>query len=97
MKLVGLQTNRAAIGARIRAELRGPDGTRRSVFRTIGTGSSFGGNSLVAHLGLDRVTEVETLTVIWPVSRTRQIFRGISADQTIEITEGNEAYRRLRP
>ena len=68
VKLVGVQTNRAAIGARIQAELTGSDGKRRSVFRTVGTGSSFGGNSLVVHLGLGAETTVETLTIHWPVS-----------------------------
>jgi hypothetical protein len=95
VKLQGVQTNRSAIGARIQAELKRTDGSRRSLFRTIGPGSSFGGNSLVAHLGLDQETQVETLTVSWPVSKTRQVFKDIPADQTIEITEGSKDYRRL--
>jgi hypothetical protein len=95
VKLQGVQTNRSAVGARIQAELKRPDGTRRSLYRTIGPGSSFGGNSLVAHLGLDQEARVETLTVTWPVSKTKQVFRDIPADQTIEITEGGKDYRRL--
>jgi hypothetical protein len=95
VKLVGVQTNRAAIGTRIQAEVQSADGSRRSIFRTVGAGSSFGGNSLVAHLGLDQDTRVESLTITWPVSRTRQVFRKVPADQTIEITEGSPDYRRL--
>ncbi|MFO0890383.1 MAG: CRTAC1 family protein [Isosphaeraceae bacterium] len=94
VKLVGEQTNRAAFGARIRADLKRPDGSRRSIFRVIGAGSSFGGNSLVAHLGLDDSSQVEALTVSWPVSRTRQVFRDVPGDQSIEITEGKADYRR---
>src|SRR5262249_52472986 len=47
LKLVGTKTNRAAIGARIRVDLRTPEGLGRSVYRTVGENSSFGGNSLV--------------------------------------------------
>jgi hypothetical protein len=95
VKLVGVQTNRAAFGARVQADLRRPDGTRRSLFRVVGTGSSFGGNSLVVHLGLDQETEIELLAVSWPVSRLRQEFHRVPADQTIEIVEGSQFYHRL--
>src|SRR5262249_11010635 len=47
VKLVGKTSNRAALGARISAVVRGPDGKPRSIYRTIGNNSSFGGNSLV--------------------------------------------------
>jgi hypothetical protein len=95
VKLVGVQTNRGAVGARIQAEIKRPDGLRRSIFRTIGTGSSFGGNSLVAHLGLDQDDQVENLIVTWPVSKSHQIFHNVTANQTIEIVEGKQEYRRL--
>jgi hypothetical protein len=95
VKLVGVQTNRGAIGTRIQAEIKRSDGSRRSIFRTIGTGSSFGGNCLTAHLGLDQDAQVETLTITWPVSKTHQVFQMIPADQTIEITEGQTQFRRL--
>ena len=52
VKLVGTQTNRAAIGARIRVELANADGTTRSVHRTIGGNSSYGNSSLVETIGL---------------------------------------------
>jgi hypothetical protein len=95
IKLVGRQTNRGAVGARVQAELVASDGSKRSLHRMVSAGGSFGGNSLVVHLGLDREAEVEALTVSWPVSRTRQVFRHVPADQTIEITEGNDTYRKL--
>ena len=56
---------------------------------------SFGGNSLVEFIGLDGATTVERLTVTWPTSKTTQTFRGITADQSLEITEGTEAFRVL--
>ena len=52
VKLVGTRTNRAAIGAGIRVDLVSPDGRTRSIHRTVGNNSSFGGNSLVETIGL---------------------------------------------
>jgi hypothetical protein len=88
LKLVGTKTNRAAIGARLRVEVKGRDGAMRSVFREVSSGSSYGGNSFVQHIGLDQAEEAEAVEVAWPVSRTRQVFRHVPADRTIVITEG---------
>ena len=52
VKLVGTETNRAALGARIRVDLKGPDGRSRSIYRAIGNNGSFGGNTLVESIGL---------------------------------------------
>jgi len=96
LKLVGTQTNRAALGAKIRVSLKSKDGRTRSIYRTVGNNSSFGGNSLVQSIGLLDATQVDELTVTWPTSRTTQSFRDIAAHQTIEITEGRAAYKVLR-
>ena len=72
-----------------------PDGQTRSIHRTIGNNSSFGGNSLVEMIGLLDATRVGELTVSWPTSRTTQTFRDVAADQTIEITEGSNSFKVL--
>ena len=95
VKLVGSTTNRAALGARIKVDVQGPDGERRSIYRTIGNNGSFGGNSLVESIGLIDATSVAELTVSWPVSKTTQTFRDIPADQAIEITEGIDELKPL--
>src|SRR6185312_11398631 len=46
VRLVGTRTNRSALGARIRVELKGSDGASRAIYRVIGNNGSFGGNSL---------------------------------------------------
>ena len=43
VRLVGTRTNRAALGARIQVDLTEPGGTKRSIYRTVGNNSSFGG------------------------------------------------------
>ena len=64
----------------------------RSIHRTVGNNSSFGGNSLVETIGMLDAKRVEVLTVSWPTSRTTQTFREIPANRSIEIVEGASDY-----
>ena len=93
VKLVGTKTNRSALGAKIQAVVGGNEGSSRSIYRTIGNNSSFGGNTLVETLGLLDSTSVTELQIYWPTSQTTQTFRDIPADQLIEITEGIDSFR----
>ena len=95
VKLVGTKTNRAAIGAKIRVDLKAADGQTRSIHRTVGNNSSFGGNSLVETIGLARRPASAELTVTWPTSQTTQTFHDLAADQAIEIEEGSSSYKTL--
>ncbi len=95
VKLVGTKTNRAALGATIKAVVAGHQGPVRSIFRTIGGNSSFGGNSLVESIGLRDAMRVQELTISWPTSHTTQTFRDIAADQAIEIAEGSASFKVL--
>ncbi len=97
VKLVGKVTNRSAIGASIRADVKGTDGTTRTIYRTVGNNSSFGGNTLVETIGLLGDREVAELTISWPTSRTTQAFQDVAADRTIEIVEGVDAFKVLHP
>jgi hypothetical protein len=96
VKLIGTKTNRAALGAAIRVDLKAADGASRSIYRTVGNNSSFGGNSLVETIGLRDETHITELTISWPSSHTTQTFRDLAADQAIEITEGSDSFKTLR-
>ena len=95
IKLVGSKSNRAALGAQIKAVVKRADGTSRSIDRTVGNNGSFGGNSLVESIGLLDAASVAELHISWPTSQTTQTFRDITADQAIEITEGIESFKPL--
>jgi hypothetical protein len=95
VKLIGTKTNRAGIGAKIRVDLTSKDGQTRSIHRTVGNNSSFGGNSLVETIGLGDATRVTALAVSWPTSKTTQVFRHVACDQALEITEGNDRFKVL--
>ncbi len=92
VKLVGTKSNRAALGARIRAVVKARDGTSRTIYRTVGNNSSFGGNSLAEHLGLGDAAEVEELEVMWPQSKTTQRLHQVAGRQTIVIKELEDGF-----
>ncbi len=96
VKLVGTKTNRAALGASIRVDLKPAGRGMRSIRRVVGNNGSFGGNTLVETIGLGDEKSVASLTVNWPVSRTSQTFTDLTADQSIVITEGRESYDVLK-
>ena len=85
MKLVGVETNRAAIGARIKVVTAGA--APLTVHRTVSSGSSFGGNPLQQTIGLGPAGRIETLEVYWPTSQTTQVFHDVEVNQALEITE----------
>jgi hypothetical protein len=87
LKLEGVQTNRAAFGARIALTFRDQD-TVRHVYRTVGYGSSFGGNPLRQHIGVGKAASIEKLEIFWPVSKTTQVFSHVAVDQAFHIKEG---------
>ncbi len=87
LELEGVQTNRAAFGARIDVTIQ-EAGHKRHIFRTVGFGSSFGGNPLRQHIGVGSATTVDQVEVRWPTSKTTQIFQNIPANQTYKIREG---------
>jgi hypothetical protein len=94
LTLVGVKTNRSAIGARIAVTVNGTDG-RRVVHRSVGSGGSFGASPLQQHIGLGRAAGRVDVDVWWPTSNTRQHFEDIGKNQFLEITEFSDAPRRL--
>ena len=93
VKLIGKKSNRAAIGARIKAVTA--EANPLTVRRHVSSGSSFGANPLQQTIGLAKAKRVALLEVHRPASRTTQVFRDIPADQAIEVTEFAQTYRRL--
>ena len=96
VRLIGVTTNRSAIGARLRFDVE-EDGRPRSIYRWVGSGGSFGCNPLRQEVGLGKAEKVERLEVWWPTSDTRQVFEGLPADRSLEITEGQPDFRDVTP
>ena len=92
---MGVRSNRSAIGVRIRAEVV-DDGTRRSIYRHVNSGGSFGGNPLRQTIGLGKASRIEVLEVFWPTSDLTQTFDGVPVDQVIQIVEGERSYATVK-
>ena len=96
LKLVGVtRSNRSAIGARIRAEIV-EDGVRRSVYKHVNSGGTFGANPLRQTIGLGKASPCEVLEVFWPTTGETQTWTNVRADQAIQIVEGEASYLAAR-
>ncbi|MEX2663735.1 MAG: CRTAC1 family protein, partial [Vicinamibacterales bacterium] len=86
VELVGTETNRDAVGARVYAKQAGTQQMREVVL-----GDGYGSqNSLRQYFGLGDNATVDELTVRWPKSGKTQTFRNVAGDRIIEITEGRD-------
>jgi len=94
LKLVGVKTNRDAVGARVRLTVRNGSQTR-TIYRTVGSGGSFGASPRLQHVGLGKSASIDEIEVWWPTSNTRQRFTDVSTDRVLEIEEFSRAYRTL--
>jgi hypothetical protein len=97
--LEGMKANRSAIGARVRVAVRRADGTTRDIHHLVGTGGSWGSQSLQAELGLGDAAAIESVEIAWPGSGTRQTVRGeaLALDSCWKIVEGQAPLRLERP
>ncbi|MFN0167576.1 MAG: FG-GAP-like repeat-containing protein [Bryobacteraceae bacterium] len=94
VRLVGVKSNRSAIGARVSIEADG-----RKQFREVTGGSNFGCLPLEQHFGLAGIAKVDAIEIRWP-SGLQQRFEGLPVNNTLEFTEGQntwtEPYRNRR-
>lgn len=89
LKLQGVRSNRAAFGAKIDLKIDGEKGKTRHVYRTVGFGSSFGGNPLEQHIGIGSALKVSEIVVTWPASKVVDRIRNAAADQRYILREGD--------
>jgi hypothetical protein len=99
LRLEGTRANRSAIGARIRVTLSGTSG-KRSVYRTVGSGGSFGASSLEQEIGLGCLEEgaaIEDVEITWP-DRERSVQRlgALPAGASYRVRQGAPAVPLVR-
>ena len=95
VKLVGVESNRAAIGALVKVTVEDADGTTRSVYSSVDNGSSFGGSTLTREIGLGQAQGILSLEVYWRATGIRQTFSDVPMDRHIRVREGAEDYEML--
>jgi hypothetical protein len=92
VKLVGVKANRSAIGAKIKVTVKNGTETR-SVYRTVGSGGSFGASPLEQHMGLGKSAEILGLEIQWPGDAQPQRFASVPKNKAIEIKQSASDYR----
>ena len=92
IKLVGTTTNKSAIGSKVRIKYLTKYGSQHTVYKTVGSGSSFGANELQISAGLNDATEVLSIEVRWANGNTEYINYGsVPIKKLIVITEGDKS------
>jgi hypothetical protein len=92
LHLIGVKSNRAAIGARIKITVENEGHQPRSIYRTVGSGGSFGASPLQQHIGLGKDARILEIEVWWSASNTRQHFKDVAKNQFLEIKEFGSSY-----
>ena len=88
VKLVGVESNRTAIGARVVVQL----GRRLQAQEVHSQDSYFSVNDLRLHFGLGQAQGVNSIRVYWPNGK-RESVRNVEADQLVYIEEGKGIVR----
>ena len=83
VKLIGVESNRSAIGARVEVSVRG----RRITQAVVGGGSYYSHSDSGLHFGLGQVQQVESVIVTWP-SGLKQEWTQLDANKRYILTEG---------
>ena len=94
LRLIGTESNRDGIGARVKVKLETPDG-ERTIHVLVGTGGSFGASSLQQEIGLGNAINIKSLEIRWPSSEKVQRFDAVPMDAFIEIKEGKTTFSQI--
>jgi tetratricopeptide (TPR) repeat protein len=88
LKLEGTTANRAAIGSRIKVTFT-ENGVKRSVYKDVNSGGSFGSSPLQQEIGIGQAKLIEEIEIKWAGSQNVQHFKNIIPNQFLHITEGD--------
>ena len=95
LKLTGVKANKAAIGSRITVSFT-ENGVKRSVYRDVNSGGSFGSSPLQQEIGIGQARIIDDISIKWAGSQITQHFKNIMPDQFLHITEGNNQMETIR-
>jgi hypothetical protein len=88
LKLEGVQSNRAALGARIKVTVKAAGG-EQVIRKTVCTGGSFGASPFRQEIGLGQARSIQTVEIYWPVTGKTQTLTGLALDQFYQVREGD--------
>jgi hypothetical protein len=94
LELEGVRSNRRAVGARIKVVTGGGPGPR-SIYRSVGSGGSFGASPFRQEVGLGAASRVERVEVFWPATGVVQTMEGLEPRRRYRIREGSAEAREV--
>lgn len=89
LKLEGTSVNKSAIGTRLKITFN-DNGEKRTIYRDVNTGGSFGASPLRREIGLGLANKIDELEIRWHGSNDVQVFKNIKANQFIAIKQGSD-------
>ena len=92
LKLEGVKANKAAIGSHIKLTFT-ENGVKRSVYKDVNSGGSFGSSPLKQEMGIGKATVIDEIEIKWAGSGAVQYFKNVLPNQFLQITEGNSNYK----
>jgi hypothetical protein len=88
IKLEGVKSNRSAIGAKIKIIVSNDGRNKRSFYRVISNGSSYGANPIMAEIGIGNANQIEEIEISWPnKNQTKQYIYNACPNTFISILE----------
>ncbi|RFZ91796.1 CRTAC1 family protein [Mucilaginibacter conchicola] len=87
LKLEGTIANSAAIGSRIKITFT-DNGVKRSVYKDVNSGGSFGSSPLAQEIGVGQAKILDDIEIKWAGSKTVQHFKSVAVNQFLHIVEG---------
>jgi hypothetical protein len=88
LKLEGMKANKAAIGSHIKLTFT-ENGLKRSVYKDVNSGGSFGSSPLRQEIGIGQAKKIDEIEIKWAGSQTIQRFKNVIPNRFLHITEGS--------
>ena len=88
LQLQGTKGAKDAQNSKVKITVSTPVGSQ-SYYHVVGSGGSFGANSVQLEAGLGKATKIESIEVSWYGNpKNKQVFKNVGMDQIIKLTEG---------
>ena len=88
LQLKGKKGARDAQNSKVKITVSTPTGSQ-SYYHVVGSGGSFGANSIQLEAGLGKATKIESIEVSWYGNpKNKQVFKNVGMDQIVKLTEG---------
>jgi hypothetical protein len=89
LELEGVRSNRGSMGARLKVAVDTKAGAR-VLYRTVGSGGSFGASPLRQEIGLGDATGIASVEIVWPGPGPTQTIGSLQLDHRYRVREGED-------